>query len=142
MFVQGIYESRIASQFGPLVLLGLHQKAMKRNQEMGLTSFMYYDERRIFQVVEGERKKVSRMLGMIGRSALHDDLKVRAVLSRTERSFPHWPFGGQHTGRTRSSGALSTRCRTLRFSLWMYWRQCAFSKLWLSANAGWWTHIN
>ncbi len=97
MFVQTIYESRITGKFGPLVLLALQKSAIVRNRELGITSFLYHDGERIFQVVEGEPDVLTSTMGRIGASDLHNNIKARAMLRCEKRSFPHWYFGATHS---------------------------------------------
>ncbi len=96
MFVQTVYESRITGNFGPLVLLALQKSAVVRNRELGITSFLYHDTERIFQVVEGDSDVLTSTMGRIQASNLHTDIKARAMLRCEERSFAHWYFGATH----------------------------------------------
>lgn len=96
MFVQNIYESRITGNFGPLVLLALQKRAVIRNRELGITSFLYHDGERIFQVVEGDSEVITTTMGRIETSDLHDNIKARAMFRCKKRSFPHWYFGATH----------------------------------------------
>jgi len=93
MFVQTVYESKITGSFGPLVLLALQKSSVTRNRELGITSFLYHDDRRIFQVVEGEADVLHDTMGRIGTSLQHDEIKVRASMRCKKRSFPRWYFG-------------------------------------------------
>ncbi|MCP5074967.1 MAG: BLUF domain-containing protein [Rhodobacteraceae bacterium] len=93
MFVQTIYESRITGGFGPLVLLALQKASVERNREAGVTSFLFHNNERIFQVVEGKSAPVTEIVTLIRTSKLHSDIKVRASLRCKQRSFPRWYFG-------------------------------------------------
>lgn len=93
MFVQTIYESRITGNFGPLTLLALQKQAVMHNRKKGITSFLYHDNTRIFQVVEGRPSNLRETMGRIGGSDLHHEIKLRATLRCKIRSFPHWFFG-------------------------------------------------
>ncbi|MCP5088558.1 MAG: BLUF domain-containing protein [Rhodobacteraceae bacterium] len=93
MFVQTIYESRITGSFRPLVLLALQKTSVKRNCEAGVTSFLFHDKERIFQVLEGTPEAVTQIAKHIRESKLHTDIKVRASMRCKIRSFPHWFFG-------------------------------------------------
>ena len=98
MFVQTVYESRITGNFGPLALLALQKSAVIRNQEKGITSFLYHNNKRIFHVVEGYPDVLQDTMERIGMSAQHNDIKVRASLRCKKRSFPRWYFGATNAG--------------------------------------------
>jgi len=93
MFVQTIYESRITGDFGPLALLSLQKKAVTRNRDLGITSFLYHDTERILHVVEGRQDMLNETMGRIEASNRHTDIKIRSILRCETRSFPHWYFG-------------------------------------------------
>jgi hypothetical protein len=87
------YESRAISRFGPITLLGLQKKCVQRNLQDDVTSFLFSDQKRIFQVIEGPEKAVDDTMARIAANRLHDTLKIRAIMRGTERRFKHWPFG-------------------------------------------------
>jgi hypothetical protein len=90
------YESRISGRFGPLALLALQKSATRRNLEAEITSFLFYDKCRIFQILEGETKSVEKTMARIVGNRLHKDVKIRANMRCDARNFSHWPFGATH----------------------------------------------
>ena len=93
MLTRAFYESRITGRFGPLILLTLQRKCLQRNREAGITSYLFHDHERVFQVVEGEEDAVQDCLRRIGRSDLHDNIRIRAIMRCPERAFERWHFG-------------------------------------------------
>ena len=87
------YESRAVSRFGPITLLGLQKRRVQRNLKDDITSFMFSDQKRIFQVLEGPEKLLDDAMARIADNRLHDNLKIRAIMRGMERKFKHWPFG-------------------------------------------------
>lgn len=87
------YESRAISRFGPITLLGLQKRCVQRNLAEDVTSFMFSDQKRIFQVLEGPEQAVDATMARISNNRLHENLKIRAIMRGTERKFKHWPFG-------------------------------------------------
>lgn len=106
------YESRVVSQFGPITLLGLQKRCVQRNIADDVTSFMFSDRKRIFQVVEGPTEAVDATMARIADNRLHTDVKVRAIMRGTERCFKHWPFGATNADdpdfkRVMNAGQMS-----------------------------------
>ena len=87
------YESCAVGRFGPITLLGLQKRCVQRNIKDDVTSFMFSDQNRIFQVVEGPELAVEATMTRISENRLHENLKIRAIMRGTERKFKHWPFG-------------------------------------------------
>lgn len=87
------YESRITGRFGPLALLTLQKKCLRRNIESGITSFLFLDRQRIFQVLEGEIADVDATMERIICHRMHKEIKIRAVMRCSDRKFKSWPFG-------------------------------------------------
>ncbi|MEM7441632.1 MAG: BLUF domain-containing protein [Pseudomonadota bacterium] len=93
MLTRAFYQSRIKGKFGPLVLLTLQKKCVRRNREAGVTSFLFHDHEQIFQVLEGEDAQVQAALQRINASTTHKDMKIRAVMRSEKREFETWSFG-------------------------------------------------
>lgn len=93
MLVRAFYQSRIIGKFGPVSLLTLQRKCLERNREAGITSFLYHDEARIFQVLEGPGDAVDDCLARISADPVHDSLQIRAMMRSETAEFPHWHFG-------------------------------------------------
>lgn len=111
------YQSRIIGNFGPLALLGLQKKCSKRNIELGLSSFLFFDQTRIFQVIEGDSKAVDDAMVRIAGNKLHDDLKIRAIMNCNERKFKHWAFGGTNYDDTDFKRAMNASQQNDFFTL-------------------------
>ena len=93
MLSRVFYESRAISRFGPITLLGLQKRCVQLNLENNITSFMFSDQNRIFQVLEGAEEQVDATMARIVENKLYDNVKIRAIMRDSERKFQHWPFG-------------------------------------------------
>lgn len=91
------YESRATGQFGPITLLGLQKRCVQRNLKENITSFVFSDRQRIFQVIEGPDEAVEATMTRIAKNRLHTDLKIRAIMRGTDRKFKHWQFGATNS---------------------------------------------
>ncbi len=111
------YESRAISRFGPITLLSLQKRCVQRNLADGITSFMFSNQKRIFQVLEGPEDKVDATMARITDSRLHDTVKIRAVMRDTERKFQHWPFGATNTDDPEFKRVMTAGMMTDFFSL-------------------------
>lgn len=96
MLTRLYYESRITGRFGPLVLLGLQKTCVPRNRDAGLSSFLFHNGEKIFQVIEGEAQAVERCMKRIEGNDLHSDISIRAVMRCPDRAFQRWYFGATH----------------------------------------------
>jgi hypothetical protein len=110
------YESRAISRFGPITLLGLQKRCVQLNLENDITSFMFSDQKRIFQVLEGPEAKVDATMARIVDNRLHDNVKIRAIMRDSERKFQHWPFGATNLDdpdfkRVMNAGQIASRKR-------------------------------
>lgn len=117
MLSRVFYESRIVGNFGPLALLSLQKKCSKRNIDEGITSFLYFDKTRIFQVLEGDPKAVDDTMVRIAAHNVHGDLKIRAIMKCTERQFKHWAFGGTNVDDADFKRALNASHQSDFFSM-------------------------
>lgn len=93
MFLQTVFESKIIGSFGPLALLSLQKDAVVENQKLGITSFLFHDGARIFQVLEGKPDILDDTMRRIGTLSYHKNIKLRASMRCEKRSFPKWYFG-------------------------------------------------
>lgn len=93
MLTRVFYQSRITGSFGPMVVLSLQTRCQKRNRDAGITSFLFHDHKRIFQVIEGPALQVGAAMQRIRDSKLHTQIEERAVMQSTTREFAQWSFG-------------------------------------------------
>lgn len=84
-----VYASHAKEPFDRDSLVALVQKSAAANASYGVTGFLYYQDQRFLQYIEGERSAVEELLTRIKSDSRHD---VDAVLRRsiTDRQFPGW----------------------------------------------------
>ncbi|MFK5998312.1 MAG: BLUF domain-containing protein [Rhodobacterales bacterium] len=93
MFVQTIYDSRAIAHINQRDIDVLTAQSLPYNLKNGLTSFLYYDDWRFLQVIEGCPENVAAVMARIDRNRIHHNLKVRLMSRKSTRDFARWPFG-------------------------------------------------
>ena len=84
------YVSRLRSQAELVGLVGQIGHFRDRNLELGITGCIAFEDDRIMQVIEGERRVAERMFDTICRDARHVDV-ISLEHKMVERmSFRHW----------------------------------------------------
>jgi len=96
MYVQTIYESRAHTRITRNDIAKIAAKAMPHNRKKGITSFMYYDDWRFLQVIEGRPAQVAETMKRIVACPLHHSFKVRLMNRNMVRGFEEWHFGTMH----------------------------------------------
>jgi Sensors of blue-light using FAD len=85
--VQMIYVSTVQAE---LDLNQLAKVAQANNAKHGLSGVLAFDSQFFIQVLEGERSKVSRLLGNLFADRRHKDLVVLGVDAIDIREFDRW----------------------------------------------------
>ena len=68
--------------------------AQRNNVRDGITGFLIFDKTWFFQILEGERFKVTETYTRIARDTRHSGASIMNAGDVTERSFPDWSMGG------------------------------------------------
>jgi hypothetical protein len=93
MYVQTIYDSRARAHISEQDIAQIAAKAKSYNIANGLTGFLYYDDWRFLQVIEGHPAQVAEAMKRITKDPIHHSVKVRLMNRIMTRSFGGWPFG-------------------------------------------------
>jgi hypothetical protein len=93
MFVHTIYESRAHTRISEHDISQISDSAMRNNIKHGLTSFMYFDNWRFLQIIEGRPASVADAMQRIADNPMHHSLKVRLMNRSSVRNFEGWAFG-------------------------------------------------
>lgn len=85
-----VYSSQAEVAFDGALLKELESHAARRNAELGVTGYLYFEEGRFFQYIEGRDQVVTEMMSRIQadyrhtvRQVIHDDHLL-------DRRFPSW----------------------------------------------------
>lgn len=68
--------------------------AQRNNVRDGITGFLIFDKTWFFQILEGERLKVTETYTRIARDTRHSGASIMNARDVTDRSFPDWSMGG------------------------------------------------
>lgn len=93
MFVHTIYESRAHTRISEHDILQISASALHNNIRHGLTSFLYFDDWRFLQIIEGSPASVADAMKRIVDNPMHHLLKVRLMNRSSIRNFEGWSFG-------------------------------------------------
>jgi hypothetical protein len=93
MFVHTIYESRAHTRISEQDISQISDSAMRNNVKHGLTSFLYFDNWRFLQIIEGRPASVADVMKRIADNPMHHSLKVRLMNRSSIRNFEGWGFG-------------------------------------------------
>lgn len=93
MFVHTIYESRAHTRISEHDISQVSASALQNNIRHGLTSFLYFDDWRFLQIIEGRPASVADAMQRIADNPMHHSLKVRLMSRSSIRNFEGWAFG-------------------------------------------------
>lgn len=68
--------------------------AQRNNVRDGITGFLIFDKTWFFQILEGERLKVTETYTRIARDTRHSGASIMNARDVADRSFPDWSMGG------------------------------------------------
>ncbi|MEM6488991.1 MAG: BLUF domain-containing protein [Pseudomonadota bacterium] len=95
------------------------ETSQRKNQQRGLTGFLYYDDETFVQALEGPENEVRGLYRMIERDSRHDNVHMLHAHALRNRAFGGWAMGlydGSVDGgllRERFGGALYSRAREM-----------------------------
>lgn len=93
MFVQTVYGSTARARISDEDIAHILTRALPHNLENGLTGFLYYDDWRFLQILEGRPVEVAAAMKKIKSNQTHHSLKVRLMNRQSSRNFEGWPLG-------------------------------------------------
>lgn len=117
MFVQSVYQSQSRDPILGHRLFPFQNRAMEFNALNGITSFLFSDQSRIFQVLEGEPANVARAMDRIQASTFHANVKLRRLINVRQRQFEGWVLGTSNDRDPRFRRALGSLYRSDFFKI-------------------------
>ena len=85
------YASRPLCKFTDHELAILWEAANEKNERLGITSGLYYDERVFYHVLEGEAETIWELMEQIRRDPRHSNVEVLVENDIASPSFRFWP---------------------------------------------------
>jgi hypothetical protein len=84
------YCSLTEIEFSDEDLLALAEQAANRNQEIGVTGYLYYRDYVFMQYLEGDQTTVEMLMAKITHDARHRVITEIFLGDISQRRFPHW----------------------------------------------------
>lgn len=88
--VQLIYASRMTEQCGPRELREILDKSREKNQSLGITGVLCYDQSSFLQCLEGARDVVNDLYNVIVADKRHKDIMLIHYSDIHRRDFEMW----------------------------------------------------
>jgi hypothetical protein len=85
-----IYASQALADFDVAALKALEAQAAARNAGLGVTGYLYYEDKRFFQYIEGAHDDVTALMARIELDSRHDVRHLVYDDRMTARRFPAW----------------------------------------------------
>ncbi|WP_439135241.1 BLUF domain-containing protein [Pseudomaricurvus sp.] len=95
-----IYASTAKEKLEKNQIVSILEKARKKNSSINVTGMLLYDDGAFFQILEGKREVVEKLLVEISNDKRHDRIVKIIIEPIEERSFSEWTMG--YSGATRS----------------------------------------
>lgn len=102
-----LYLSGAQLDFDASQLSQLTELARKKNSEVGITGFLYYQGQHFLQYLEGEPNRIRKLVDIIAADGRHS-VSFTHPLSISQRKFPSW-----HMRHVDSAQAQSVRVENL-----------------------------
>ena len=87
------YVSSAIRKFTKPQLLALHRRSTEKNQRLGITGLLLYQDGNFMQVLEGEEENVRHLYETIYMDPRHKDIYILFAETIPEREFPNWSMG-------------------------------------------------
>ena len=85
-----LYNSRALSVFDSTQLKALSDQAAERNKTLGITGYLYYENQKFLQYLEGELETLETLMAIIEKDPRHEVVSVLRTASLSVRKFPNW----------------------------------------------------
>lgn len=88
-----IYVSRESIEFNEPRLIGLLNNVRRRNEDIGITGMLVYDQGHFLQVIEGDLEVLDNVFSYIVKDARHMGVTKLLRQPIARRAFPDWSMG-------------------------------------------------
>ena len=106
MLVRLLYASRTSKEIDNAVLDSILSQSRAHNPGAGLTGILCYSDKIFMQVLEGNRREVSKLYSLIASDERHSDVEILLFEDIIERRFSHWTMGQVNLGKVNPSTLL------------------------------------
>jgi hypothetical protein len=106
MLVRLLYASRTSKEIDNAVLDSILSQSRAHNPAAGLTGILCYSGKIFMQVLEGNRREVSKLYNRIAADERHTEVEILLFEDIIERRFSHWTMGQVNLGKVNPSTLL------------------------------------
>lgn len=106
MLVRLLYASRTSKEIDQSVLDSIISQSRTHNPPAGVTGILCYSGKIFMQVLEGNRREVSKLYSRIAADSRHSDVEILLFEDITERRFSNWTMGQVNLGKINPSTLL------------------------------------
>ena len=106
MLVRLLYASRTSKEIDSTVLDSILAQSRSHNPVAGVTGILCYSANIFMQVLEGNRREVSKLYNVIAGDSRHSDVEILLFEDITERRFSNWTMGQVNLAKVNPSTLL------------------------------------
>jgi hypothetical protein len=106
MLVRLLYASRAPKEIDGAILESILTQSRSHNPGAGVTGILCYSGRTFMQVLEGNRREISKLYNRIAADSRHGDVEILLFEDITERRFSNWTMGQVNLAKVNPSTLL------------------------------------
>jgi hypothetical protein len=106
MLTRLLYASRTSKDIDSTVLDSILAQSRDHNPEAGVTGILCFSGKIFMQVLEGNRREVSKLYNRIAGDSRHSDVEILLFEDITERRFSNWTMGQVNLSKVNPSTLL------------------------------------
>jgi hypothetical protein len=106
MLVRLLYASRALKDIDTTLMESVLEQSRKNNPAAGVTGILCYSGTMFIQVLEGNRREVSRLYNKIASDPRHLDVEILLFEDILERRFSNWTMGQVNLSKINTSTLL------------------------------------
>jgi hypothetical protein len=106
MLVRLLYASRAPKDIDNTLLESILAKSRSHNPGAGVTGILCYSGRIFLQVLEGNRREISKLYNRIAADGRHGDVEILLLEDIAERRFSNWTMGQVNLAKVNPSTLL------------------------------------
>ncbi len=106
MLVRLLYASRASKDIDGNFIESILVQSRKNNPAAGVTGILCYSGEVFMQVLEGNRREVSRLYNRIAADPRHEDVEILLFEDILERRFSNWTMGQVNLAKVNTSTLL------------------------------------
>ena len=103
MLVRLLYASRASKDIDNTYMLTILEQSRRNNPAAGVTGILCYSGQMFMQVLEGNRREVSRLYNKIASDPRHTDVEILLFEDIMERRFSNWTMGQVNLAKVNTS---------------------------------------